>query len=561
MARVSDLPDLPTDLFLMVTFHLDPIDIVRCRLVSKSWHREFTDESFLRDILVREYGKARDVHALVELEAQNMVDGQYEDDFGHLQDLWRRTFDRVLARRRALKSGRPRFVTKRDLRDGLTNFAEKHADTRDFHVPIFPWGRYHGGADQRRSGYPRMQREEHVPTDLLETEWTYDSGLLVYPDRVGVQAYVLLDIEQDTLSIVPFNIKDRSVRRIRLKHNLLIFEWAEKEPYHKLNEYEEVHRHYVTALDVQSGKDSLPWLSHWKITFRSEWKLHYLGFPLSSQDCWFSDHSMTHYAVYIWQTNRSAWGENEPIESLLIWDISQTSSYSSSDDPSSGSQTSVGPRLVKKLSYHDLDFLRLRQRDTPFLRKIALDGSACVYFFEEGSNRERGSHVGQGYAAGRRNPRDVVWERVVGIPVLGSGPSWEDRLGRESTFAQEWQHKDPKSPDPLTPKRATCWRYEGMGYGIRNQVVQDDSAGIKYSVVQRTIGSPEIWVSSDPDSWGTEIDLQNIQWRWKQIDGDERYLILQSNEELHVLHFDHDEKRRETIPRYSILSTDSMLGA
>ena len=54
-----------------------------------------------------------------------------------------------------------------------------------------------------------------------------------------------------------------------------------------------------------------------------------------------------------------------------------------------------------------------------FLRKIALDGSSCVYFFEEGCNRERGSHVGHGYATGQRNLTDVVWERIVGVPVLG----------------------------------------------------------------------------------------------------------------------------------------------
>ena len=539
MAIVPDLPDLPTDLFLMVTRYLHSIDIVRCRIVSKSWHKEFTDESFLRDILLREDGKAQDVRAVFELEVQNMVDGPFEDDFGRFQDVWRYTFDRVLARKQALKSGRPWFVTKRALCGNLMSLMDKHADIGDFHVPVYPWVRYYRTAGQRRNVHACVQLEEHVPTDPLETDWTYDSGLLVYPDLIEIGAYVLLDIEQDTLTIVPFDIKHRIVRRIRLKYNLLIFEWAEKEPYHRLNELEEVHRHYVTAYDVQSSKDSLPWLSQWKIKFRSEWRLHYLGFPLSAQDCWFSDHSMTHYAVYIWQTNRSAWGENEPIESLLIWDISQPSNYGLSDDHTSGSQTSAGPRLVKKLSYHDLDFLQIRQRDTPFLRKIALDGSACVYFFEEGSDREMGSHVGHGYEAGRRNPRDKFWERIVGIPVLGPGPSWEDRLGRETTFANEWQHTYSKAPDSLTPMKATCWRYEGMGSGIRNQVVRDESAGIKYSVVQRTVGFPEIWVSCDSDSWSTEIGLQNIQWRWKQIAGDDRYLIIQSNQELHILHFDH----------------------
>ena len=535
-----NLPDLPTDLFLIVTSYLDPVDIVRCRQVSKIWHGEFTDESFLRDVLVKEYGEAQEVRALLCLEAEPIVDRSSADEYGQFSDAWRRTFDRFIARKRALRSGRPRIVTKHHLRSNLTEPSDIHAKIRDRHIPVFPWNRYH------RAPHMRMHEdfeggvfiEQQVPTGLLETKWTYDSGLLVYPDTVGVQAYVMLDIEHDTLSIVPFDIQDRIVRRLRLKHNLLIFEWAEEKPYHMLNELEEVHRHFVTVFDVQSTTGSFPWLAQWKITFRSEWKLHYLGFPLFAQDCWLSDHSKTHYAIYIWQTNRSAWGENEPIESLLIWDISQPSSHQpSSGERSGGSQASDGPRLVKKLSYLDLDFLTIRQRETPFLRKITLDGSACVYFFEEGCVRERGSHVGHGYEAGRSNPRDVVWERIVGIPVMGPGPRWEARCGKDSTFAGEWQHTPYKSTDPLMPKKATCWRYEHMGSGIRNQVVRDESASINYCVVQRTLGFPEIWVSPDSQDWCTEIDLQGFQWRWNQINGDERYLLIQSDEDVHILHF------------------------
>lgn len=549
MGIVFDLPDLPTDLFLIVTRYLDPIDILRCRMVSTSWDKQFTDESFLRNILVREYGKAQDVHALLELESEDMVDKSTGDDRGQFQDIWRRAFDRVLARKRALKSGRPRFVKKRDLFGGSTTPLEKQADIRDHYVPVYPWFRYRTIAGQRGHAHMNGRLENHVPTDLLETAWTYDCGLLVYPDMIEVPAYVLLDIEKDTLSIVPFDMKDRIVRRVRLKQSLLVFEWAEDRPYHQLNEREKLHRHYVTAFDVQSAKGSFPWLSKWQITFRNQWELHDVGFPLSAVDRWFSDHSITHYAVYIWQTHGSAFGD-EPIEYLLIWDISQTSSHRPSDDPSGGSQASVGPHIVKKLSYVDLDFLSIRQTDRPFLRKIALDGSACVYFFEEWSCHEKGLHVGQGFEAGRRDPRDVVWERIVGIPVQGPGPRWENRLGRDSTSAHEWQHTDSESLNPLMPKRATCWRYEGMGSGIRNQVIRDQSAGINYSVVQRTIGFPEVWVSSDSHSWSTEIDLQDIQWQWKQIDGDEHYLVIQNNEQLHVLHFDHDFriKRKERRP-------------
>ena len=541
MGTVLDLPDLPTDVFLMVTRSLDPIDLVRCRLVSKSWHTQFMDESFLREILVREYAYAPEVRALQKFEVENIPDEPYVDDLGQVRDVWRDAFDRILARKLAIRSGRPRSVTKLDLRSGFSILG-KQAGFPDIRFSVVPWDRYQKSRRDRTAS-ENVWQGSRVPTDLSETEWTYDSGLLVYADTIEIQSYILLDIEQDTMSIVPFDIKDRIVRRVRLKHNLLIFEWAEKESYHRLNELEDVHRHYVTAFDVTSRKDSFPWLTQWKITFRSEWKLHYLGFPLSAQDCWFSDHSTTHYVVYFWQMNRSAWGENEPIESLLIWDISQPPSHRPSDHYSGGSQVPTAPPLVKKLSYLDLDFLTIRQRDTPFLRKIALDGNACVYFFEEGCVRELGLHVGYGYEAGRRNPGDVVWERIIGIPVLGHGPRWEDRHGKDSTSSAERQHANFKVPDSSMPIRATCWRYAGMGKGIRNQIVRDELAGIAYFVIQRTIGDPEIWVS-DSDSWYAEVHLQRIKWRWNAIDGDERHLIIQSDEELHILHFDDNPRRK-----------------
>ena len=543
MSIILDLPDLPTDLFLMVTRYLDPIDIVRCRLVSKQWRKEFVNEDFLRDILLIEYGQARDVRALSDVEIDHTVDGPAEINFGHPRDVWRRAFDRVVARRQALRSGKPRFVTKRDLRGGPRDLLEKQVEIQHYHIPVIPWDRSLVVPLYYRSSKQYLGRVDQVPTDLLETTWTYDSGLLVYPDVAETQAYVLLDIEKDTLSIVPFDMKDRIVKRLRLKHNLLVFEWTGKGPHHVLDAFEDIYRHYVTAFDVSSAKDSLPWLAQWKITFRSEWNLDHLG--LSMQDRWFSDHSASHFAVYIWQMSRAAWAGDEPTESLLIWDISQSSDYRPSDDPSGSRRVSIGPQLVKKLSYHDLDFLKIRQGWEPVLRKIALDGSACVYFFEEGCSHERGLHVGHGYETGRRNARDVVWERVVGIPILGPGPCWEDRLGRDSTFAHLWQPPDFRSSGCRKINTATCWRYEGMGSGLRNQIVRDESADIEYHVVQRVIGFPEVWVYSVLGSWCVQIDLSDIQWQWKRIDGDERYLIIQSTDVLHILHFDHDDGARK----------------
>ena len=164
-----DLPDLPTDLFLIVMRYLDHTDFVRCRQLSKSWHREFTDESFLRDVLVKEYRETRDVHALPDLEIECLVDRSSADECGKSSDIWRRNFDRVLAKKRALKSGKPRSVTKRYLRSILTNPLDKQANTRDLHTPVFPWSR---NRKRRVWADEGVWIENQIPTDLLETEWT-----------------------------------------------------------------------------------------------------------------------------------------------------------------------------------------------------------------------------------------------------------------------------------------------------------------------------------------------------------------------------------------------------
>ena len=281
-----------------------------------------------------------------------------------------------------------------------------------------------------------------------------------------LQAYALLDIESNTTAIVPFEFVHRIVRRVRLQHNLLIIEWAEKEPYHNLNDHEQVHRHFATAFDVVPIEGCFPWLSRWNVTYRSEWKLHYLGFPLNQRDVWFSTHSSTYYAIYIWQPNRSAWGEDEPIESFFIWNISQPSTP---DHPLGNGQPRTGPHVVQKLCYRDLDHLTLRQRDTPFLRRIELDGDGCVYFFEEGCSGERGLHVGH-----QRGIIEEYWERVVGIPIVGYGPRWEDRCDNNSDLAAA----SATSTENGSPKRATCWRYSGVYPTIRSQAFQDEPAGI-----------------------------------------------------------------------------------
>ena len=537
MEKVSDLTDLPTDVFLIVTNFLDARDIVRCRSISKRWHEEFSNGPFLQDILVRDYSRAREVRSLLTKESSELELPQNKNS-NEVPISLKNTFDKVVARYFALKSGKPWSSTELMLHLPLKNPWANH-NLIGNQYPIGRWSRYVIPGLTLPLRIRGSREERHVPTDLEETEWTYDAGLLAYYD-LDVHAYVLLDIESNTTSIVPFSVKDQVVRRLRLKHSLLIVEWAERCPYHKLNDDEDVHRHFATAYDVLPASKTFPWLPRWNATFRNEWKLHYLGFPLTPRDCWLSTHSPTHYAAYIWQPNRSSWGEDQPIETLLIWDISQPSPYRPSQDPTGESHSSLGPPLVKKLSYLDLDDLTIRQRDAPSLRKIELD-EGSVYFIEEGCDLERGMHVV--YRPVSRRVHQYC-ERIVGIPIIGSGPRWEDRRDDDSAPRVECgSEKSPESQPLPEPRRASCWRYNNIYPGIRNQSIRDDPADIEFDVVQHTIGCPEISITSPSRGWSTRLDMRDIHYEWKELAGDERWLLIQSKQELRILHFDREVKQ------------------
>ena len=184
---------------------------------------------------------------------------------------------------------------------------------------------------------------------------------------------------------------------------------------------------------------------------RNEWKIHFLGFPLNSQDRFFSAHSSTHYAIYTWQTNRSAWGEDEPIEALAIWNISSPSPYKPSEDPAgkaSPSDESEGARIIRRFSFANLDFYRIRQRSDPTFRCLELDENN-VYVIVE-------SHrwlVGQ---QATNNLPQLHHVKTTGIP-FGSGPAWEDECGANGDSEISFCEKDSGN---RCPNIAPCWRHE-----------------------------------------------------------------------------------------------------
>lgn len=173
--------------------------------------------------------------------------------------------------------------------------------------------------------------------------------------------------------------------------------------------------------------------------------------PLNSRDRFFSIHSATHYALYLWQPNRSAWGEDEPIEALAIWDISSPSSYRPSEDPTGTSKPSddlEGAKVLRRLSFAELDFYKIRQRASPTLRELELDESN-VYVIEEDHRWMTGAQ------SSMTLPR-LHKVKTVGIP-LAAGPRWEDECGADGDINLSFCER---GTDSRHPSIAPCWRHE-----------------------------------------------------------------------------------------------------
>lgn len=471
---MRDIAELPHDLFLVVISYLSPRTCVLCRRVSRQWHAAFTSEVASLLLLRWNFPRCREFRlAAAAAAAQDPVPGGLSNnqraelvDFAAHDRAWSDTLAHVARRYYHLSRGRPYAVEKLEMavssrEDGsLFSFWE-----------VAPWNRF------------LRLHEKTANFHHPDPVWWYsqEDGVLVYPaatrghpgtppnppNQCDGYIYHIYDLSTGQRVPVPFDIRAKHIRRVRLAHGVLIIEWAEALPYHQLNDLEVVHRHFVTAFDVIRrpsacpGGTSIPdvvangpprWT--WHVEFRSEWKLHFLGLPLNRSDRFFSAHTASHYAVYFWQPNRSLY-QDDPIEQLAVWDISSPSPYRPSEDPRGDKRPTVtrtpslpaglwhgkgsmatgkiyglaastahleqprrasladataGPRVVRRMAWRELDFYGLRQRATPQLRSLALDGQN-LYVVEEEHRWADGQHSSL-------NPPRVHLVRSTGIPIV-----------------------------------------------------------------------------------------------------------------------------------------------
>ncbi|KAK4156946.1 hypothetical protein C8A00DRAFT_40636 [Chaetomidium leptoderma] len=465
---MRDITELPHDLFLLVISYLSPHTCVRARAVSRRWHVAFTDEAISLLLLRWNFPRCRELRlatAAVLLSPSSSSSPSPASSIGLRRNLraeladvaeqprnWSSTFAKVTRRYFNLNKGQPHVVEKLELA------VSRQENGSGFSFwGVAPWVRFLRLNDKTSSF--------HYPDPV----WWYsqEDGVLVFPaaatdadddlppDRCDGHVYRILDLSSGQKVPVPFDVRSKHIRRVRLAQGVLIIEWAEALPYHQLNDREAVHRHFVTAFDVirkpvattTSGRA-------WTVEFRSEWKLHFLGLPLNSFDRFLSAHTATHYAVYFWQPNRSL-SQHDPVEQLAVWDISTPSTYRPSEDPkgdkrpaattapslptglwsgqsstaadsiygltdssaelerptrASLATATAGPQVIRRIDWRALDFYGLRQRTTPHLRCLALDAQN-LYVIEEEHRWAGGQHRSL-------DPPRAHLVRSTGIPVV-----------------------------------------------------------------------------------------------------------------------------------------------
>ncbi|KAI1115213.1 hypothetical protein F5Y14DRAFT_411519 [Nemania sp. NC0429] len=500
------LTSLPLDVFLLIISYLSPADTIRCRRVSRSWNAVFTDDDISRNLMRWHFPRAR--------EMRNAVPGTLG------RPGYARMFPEVARRYLHLRAARPRMMEK------IVIDAAMRQESHFYEVE--PWNR-----QLRRNG-------KSSPFQYRDASWCFDDGLLVcrVSDASGYLAY---DLETGHITLVPFDGADRTVRRVRLAHGILLIEWCERERCCLSSSGAAIHRHFATVYDVQRPTESGPsagWgAGPWQIRFRSEWKLDDLGLPLNRRDRFFSAHTATHYVLYVWNHPATTHDSEEPVEELKIWRIDDACAYRPSDDPTGAGMPDAAqpqPRLTRVLGRGDLRALGIRQGKKPMLREILLD-EANVYFHEEKHMWLVASRVP--YPPPRHHS-----VRSTGIPLSGIGPRWVDECCADGgkihlTFcprAAAGAGSAALHGHGGWPGYAPCWRHDAFPYLTVSSVV-DAQAGVRFAARRcsmiEAVSSfvrPKISVSAEADGM-LEMDLADDIWTHLlakgKIAGDERWVV------------------------------------
>ncbi|KAI1180524.1 hypothetical protein F4777DRAFT_528247 [Nemania sp. FL0916] len=520
--RIADLADLPLEIFLQVITYISPTESILCRRVSRSWNAAFTGHDASRHLMRLHFPRVNAVRS---------ADRQYE---AHV-------FYTVARRYFHLRAARPRLIEKIDA--SITMAAELDGS----YMSIRLWDRW------------LHQNSEKGIFDQGDTSWCLDDGLLVYREGGASCGYVAYDLETGHHIPVPFTTQGTIVRRLRLAHQVLIIEWCQDSPPLAFNDTQTVRRHHATAFDVQRPREWDPSssLAPWEI--RAKWEIRLPSLLMNIYDRFFSAHTATHYALYIWHDAK--WPSNRqwaPDESLTIWEFDRASPGIPSENPL-GVEMHPQPRIIRRFSQERLSVFGVCQGPNPLLRGIYLD-EGNVYIHEE----DHCWLIG-GEQSSIRLPRGHAVCSTA-IPFTAIGPHWFDeccgnrdrvnnrrnsnlrvcpRIGSAARRKAEDYQDDDSGGDGLTgswlnhptwPGWAPCWRHDEFPLLTSSRIV-DAHTGV--SIIARswplrepelsTLGRHQLTVQIPQDgprekTFKTKGLLKHLLGRGV-IQGDERWIV------------------------------------
>lgn len=421
-ASSSDAPTLitlPWDVFADIVVHLLPIDAFHLRGVCRATRNLLKRNDLSIRLIVQHFPRAREGRILREY----IRNGRSESLDSKR---WSAVFAILVRRYVHLGQADP-------WKSYTVPMHRMGAHLLPF-VPFYRFLRYGNAAE---------------PLYSPEALWTFDPepGLLIYPGepiRRCNRIYCLyaLDFNGGKSTILPFDSAGRVLRRLRLRHGILIIEWFDESliPLDATGRpFPSVKQHYVTAFEtkrvgdwdeVMPAEGDRPF--SWAFCFRAEWRLALLG---PSIDTWcdrlYSDHNATHYVAYIWKfvSDRAP-----TYEVVCVWDMR---CQSATDGVAGTFYTNAplvgnGPQMIRRFNRDYIAYRLTEQGGAPAMISIRLDEctwdetlqSVCGHFY---ITEEYHPWI---YGAQIPDERSRMHSLLVtGMPLNGIGPEWYESCG------------------------------------------------------------------------------------------------------------------------------------
>ncbi|KAL8704558.1 MAG: hypothetical protein Q9201_002293 [Fulgogasparrea decipioides] len=513
----------PQELVVTISKGLDPYDIFSCQRVSRRWWHTFTDYIIVKETLLSCFACTKEVQELKQ-DKELREEKRPED--------WVDLFQRVTSRYCSIRKGQPRHITSiRKI---------PHDSSPDIKIrtvyPVVPWHRYLDvPGNACRYAFP-------------EPDWTYEDGLLVYPDN-NTGDYMVLDLSSGRRSLVRFQslalrVGPVIVRRIRLEHRVLVIEFAQPNHEGPFRRWDTDYTHYVVIYDVlhvrPESDDDKP---EWVVFFRDGWEL---GLPPNCsrqlESRVFSCHSPQHWAALVWYLHSpSNNGRLSVQEHLLVYDIGKPHMLCHCGQE-------VRPNSIHSLAYHSKrhsqprHFMQINgimeQGSNPALTELRFDPSTenMILFKEIQSDFLRGIHARPIADRTYFSPIECQ-QRTVGIS-LGPAPRKSEKSWKDVEDRNFWKTSWKNEP--------ILWRRKfsiNASRSVDLDIKLDLSAKFGLTIRQK-LGSGDndiILRGMDECRWETKLDARlakKLQLRVPQ--GDERWIIGEDEEGIHIFSFGTD---------------------